>query len=107
MSNMSNSNIPESPSAESSESFGNVLSQFERSHTIKPAEGLRDGTVVSVTADSIVVDIGLKTEGLLPLTEFSGDRGAVKPGDKLQVSDPEGYYLLTRSKATRPTDWAA
>jgi small subunit ribosomal protein S1 len=111
MSNMSNSNIPESPSAESSESFGNVLSQFERSHTVKPAEGLRDGTVVSVTADSIVVDIGLKTEGLLPLTEFSGDRGAVKPGDKLQVTikgrDPEGYYLLTRSKATRPTDWAA
>src|SRR5437588_13079837 len=45
---MSNPNIPESPmQAESGESFGTILSQFERSHTSKPAEGLREGTVVS------------------------------------------------------------
>lgn len=46
----------------------------------------------------------------MPLAEFQNDRGAVKPGDKLQVTiksrGPEGYYLLTRSKAARPTDWA-
>src|SRR5437868_9439733 len=109
---MSNPNIPESQTrADSGESFGSILSQFERSHTSKAAEGLREGTVVSVLSDSVVVDLGFKTEGALPLSELQNDRDAVKPGDKLQVTikgrDPGGYYLLTRSKAARPTDWAA
>jgi small subunit ribosomal protein S1 len=109
---MFNPNIPESPTtAESGESFGSVLSQFERSHTSKAAEGLREGTVVSVSSDSVFIDLGFKTEGVLPLSEFQSDREAVKPGYKLQVTmkgrDPEGYYLLTRSKVSRPTDWAA
>jgi len=109
---MSNPNIPESETrAESGESFGSILSQFERSHTSKAAEGLREGTVVSVSSDAVVVDLGFKTEGALPLSEFQNDRDAVKPGDKLQVTikgrDPGGYYLLTRSKASRPADWTA
>jgi len=108
---MTKSSIRESPTpSELNESFGSILSQFERSHTAKAAEGLREGTVVSVSADSVFVDIGFKTEGVLPLSEFQND-SAVKPGDKLQVTikgrDPEGYYQLTRSKAARPTDWAA
>jgi len=108
---MSNPNSPESPMrAESGESFGSILSQFERSHAAKAADGLREGTVVSVSSDSVFIDLGLKTEGILPLLEFQND-AAVKPGDKLQVTikgrDPGGYYLLTRSKAARPTDWAA
>jgi len=109
---MSNPNVPESPvKAEPGESFGTILSQFERSHTPKSAEGLREGTVVSVSSDSVFIDLGFKTEGVLPLSEFQNDRETLKPGDKLQVTikgrDPEGYYLLTRSKAARPTDWAA
>ena len=109
---MSNSDIPESPTrAESGESFGSILSQFERSHTSKAAEGLREGTVVSVSSDSVFIDLGFKTEGFLSLSEFQNDRDAVKPGDKLQVTikgrEVGGYYQLTRSKAARPTDWAA
>src|SRR6266581_5086902 len=108
---MTKSSIRESPTpSELNESFGSILSQFERSHTAKAAEGLREGMVVSVSADSVFIDLGLKTEGILPLSEFQND-SAVKPGDKLQVTikgrDPGGYYLLTRSKAARPTDWAA
>lgn len=97
--------------SEPGESFGNILSQFERSHATKKTEGLREGTVVSVSSDSVFVDLGFKTEGVLPLSEFPGDEQSVKAGDKLQVTikgrDPEGYYLLTRSKAARPADWAA
>src|SRR5882672_11217906 len=109
---MSNPDTPESsPSQELDESFENILSHFERSHTVKQAEGIREGTVVSVSADSAFIDIGFKTEGLLPLSELQKNDEAVKPGDKLQVMikgrDPEGYYQLTRSKAARPTDWAA
>src|SRR6266705_5107870 len=109
---MSNSDIPESPPrAESGESFGSILSQFERSHTSKAAEGLREGTVVSVSSDSVFIDLGFKTEGVLSLSEFQNDSDAVEPGDKLQVTikgrEVGGYYQLTRSKAARPTDWAA
>ncbi len=109
---MSKLNISKAPvKADSSESFGTILSQFERSHTSKSAEGLREGTVVSLSSDSVFIDLGFKTEGVLPLSEFPSDQKAVKTGDKLQVTikgrDPEGYYLLTRSKAARPTDWAA
>jgi len=109
---MSKPNTSEAPvNAESGESFGVMLSQFERSHATKNTEGLREGTVVSVSSDSVFVDLGFKTEGVLPVSEFPSDQESVKPGDKLQVTikgrDPEGYYLLTRSKAARPTDWAA
>ena len=107
---MSNPHVPESAAAPD-ESFGDILSQFEQSHAATRAQGSREGTVVSVSPESIVLDIGLKTEGILLLSEFQNDREAVKPGDKLQVTikgrDPEGYYQLTRSKAARPKDWAA
>jgi small subunit ribosomal protein S1 len=109
---MSKTNTSDSPvMAESGESFGALLSQFERSRTPKNAEGLREGTVISLSADSVFIDLGFKTEGVLPLSEFPADREAAKTGDKLQVTikgrDPEGYYLLTLSKAARPADWAA
>src|SRR5437762_2347949 len=109
---MPNPNIPEVPIAtEANESFVDILTQFEKSHTTKRVEGSREATVISVLEDSVVLDIGFKTEGVLPLAELGKDRETVKPGDKLQVTikgrDPEGYYQLTRGKVVRPTDWAA
>jgi len=67
--------------------------------------------VITVTADSVLLDIGFKTEGILPLTAFQGAGESVKPGDKVLVTvkgrDPEGYYELVRGKVERPTDWAS
>jgi small subunit ribosomal protein S1 len=110
LSDMSNPDNQElSTSVDTGESFANILSQFESSHKTKQAEGIREATVISVTADSVVLDIGFKTEGVLPLPELGKE--TVKPGDKLQVTikgrDPEGYYQLTRGKVSRPTDWNA
>ena len=117
---MSNPNIPESQSnsesqldPESSESFGDLLSQFEQSHSHKIENGSRqlEGTVVTVSAESVLLDIGYKTEGILPLTAFEGTGETPKPGDKFPVTvkgrDPEGYYELTRFKIARPTDWTS
>jgi small subunit ribosomal protein S1 len=92
------------------ESFKDIFSQYEQSHSRKSESGTprREGTVIAVTADSIVLDIGFKTEGVLPLTAFPADKPP-SPGDKVQVSvkgrDPEGYYELTRGKIERVTDW--
>ena len=111
---MSNPESTESqPVNESSESFKDLLSQFEKSRSRKPAEAGkgREGTVIAVTSDSVLVDIGFKTEGILPLAAFRGAKEAVKAGDKLLVSikgrDPEGYYELSLGKIERPTDWGS
>src|ERR1700677_2486862 len=114
---MSNPNISPPPTTEEqSESFGNILSQFEQDHTVQRTEGIREGTVVSVSADSVFIDIGMKSEAILPLAEVQTNElekkdKAVKPGDKLQVTikgrAPEGYFELTLSKAARPADWSA
>src|ERR1700694_455418 len=116
--NTSNLDTPESmPAAESTESsstesFKDIFSQYEQSHSRKSEAGnqRREGTVIAVTADSVILDIGFKTEGVLPLTAFPADKPP-KPGDRLQVTvkgrDPEGYYELTRGKVERPTDWAS
>ncbi len=107
---MSNPETPETTS-ESNESFKDILSQFEQSKSRRPDEARqgREGTVIAVTADSVLVDVGFKTEGILPLAAFQSE--TVKPGDKLVVSikgrDPEGYYQLTRGKSERPKDWAS
>src|ERR1700722_600121 len=106
---------PETPEAtpESNESFKDILSQFEQSKSPRPEEARRgrEGTVIAVTADSVLVDVGFKTEGILPLAVFQSAGETVKPGDKLVVSikgrDPEGYYQLTRGKSERPKDWAS
>ena len=110
---MPNPEVPESqPTQEPNESFQDILSQFEHSKSRPPgARQGREGTVVAVTTDSVLVDIGFKTEGILPLAAFPSADAMVKPGDKLLVSikgrDPEGYYELTRGKSERPKDWAA
>src|ERR1700686_3295169 len=94
------------------ESFKDIFSEYEQSHSrkVEPGTPRREGTVIAVTAGPIVLDIGFKTEGVLPLTAFPADKPP-KPGDRLQVTvkgrDPEGYYELTRGKVERPTDWAS
>jgi small subunit ribosomal protein S1 len=115
--------VPESASADgpvksmpiessAAESFKDIFSQYEQSHSRKKEAGAqgREGTVIAMTADSIVLDIGFKTEGVLPLTAFPPDKPP-KAGDRIQVTvkgrDPEGYYQLTRGKVERPTDWAS
>jgi small subunit ribosomal protein S1 len=112
---MSNPSAPESqqPLAELNESFEQVLSRYEQSHSHKSGDGSKQlqGTVIAVSAESVFVDIGFKSEGILPLAAFAGDREPPKAGDRLLVSvkgrDPEGYYELSRGKVERPTDWAA
>lgn len=109
---MSESNLPSSSGArEPKASFGDILSQFEQGHIAKTGAGSREGVVVSISSDSLFLDIGFKTEGVLPLNELGNDQKAAKAGDRLQVTikgrDPDGYYLLTLGKVARPTDWVA
>jgi small subunit ribosomal protein S1 len=106
---------PKSPTTnEPDESFGDILSEYEQSHTHRiREEGKRglEGTVVAITGESVFLDIGYKTEGIIPLAEFQATGDTLKAGDKMPVSikgrDPEGYYELSRIKVERPKDWSA
>src|SRR5271165_702618 len=107
---MSDSNNPEIPeSTEPTESFDQLLSEYEREHARVSEDGARqlEGTVVAVTADAVLLDIGFKSEGTLPLADFED----AKPGDKIIVSvkgrDADGYYTLSRTRIAQPTDWSA
>jgi small subunit ribosomal protein S1 len=111
---MSKPSISDSPSpAEDNESFGDLLSQFEQNHSRKAEDGSKqiEGTVIALTPESVLLDIGFKSEGILPLTAFAGTDEAVKPGDKIVVSvkgrDPDGYYELSHFKTALPKDWSS
>ena len=70
-----------------------------------------DATVVAVTADSVYLDIGYKTEGMLPLSSFGAHEKAVEAGDVVRVTvkgrDGDGYYELTRQKTAVPKDYSS
>jgi small subunit ribosomal protein S1 len=108
---MSNPETPETnPITENAESFGEILSQFQKSHSRK-AEGAKQiqATVISVTPESVFFDIGYKSEGILPIAALQGQ--TLNPGDKVSVTvkgrDADGYYELSRFKVERPMDWDA
>lgn len=108
---MSGPEIPETqPVPESTESFGDILSQYTKSNSRK-TEGSRQlqGTVIAVNAEAVFFDIGYKSEGILPLAALQGE--TLKPGDKALVTvkgrDLDGYYELSRFKVERPMDWSA
>jgi small subunit ribosomal protein S1 len=108
---ISNPDTPETqPVAESAESFGDILSQYQKIHSRK-TEGSRQlqATVIAVNAEAVFFDIGYKSEGILPLAALQGE--TLKPGDKALVTvkgrDLDGYYELSRFKVERPMDWTA
>ena len=95
------------------ESFGDILSQFEQAHSHRAEErgkGLQ-GTVIAITGESVFLDIGFKTEGIIKLADFQAAGETVQPGDKVAVSvkgrSEEGYYELSRLKVERPKDWSS
>ncbi len=73
------------------------------------------GYVVKVTANEVLVDIGAKSEGAVPISQIPTVDGkvTVKPGDTLEVTvergqlTPEGYVVLSHHKASNSKAWDA
>ena len=106
----SDTNTATQASPENTESFGEILSQFQKTHSRKTEDARQlEGTVIAVTAEAVFFDIGFKSEGILPLSALQGE--TLKPGDKARVTvkgrDLDGYYELSRFKVERPMDWSA
>jgi small subunit ribosomal protein S1 len=77
------------------------------------AEGdIVHGKVLKLTPSEVVIDIGYKSEGLLPIGEVTSynNEVTVKPGDEIDVflerlEDASGYVILSREKAERMLVW--
>jgi small subunit ribosomal protein S1 len=106
--------VPEPIPEEPVESFADIFSDFQRTHSRREGSQIR-GTVVALTADTVLVDIGYKSEGILPTTAFPVDKTtgthSIKAGDTLQVSvkgrDEDGYYQLSLFRTAIPKDWTS
>jgi small subunit ribosomal protein S1 len=98
---------------DSTESFGSLLSQFEKTHggQSKTEASQKEGIVISISSDSVFLDIGSKIEGVLSRGEFENNAQGIAVGDRFPVSvkgrNEEGYYALSRLKIAQPTDWSS
>ena len=69
-------------------SFGDVLRQFEAEHhNVQGPEAALEGTVLSVSADGIVVDVGRKMEGVLRGDLTALERSSVSPKEIVAVKN--------------------
>lgn len=67
------------------------------------------GRIVEITKDHVVIDVGLKSEGLVPIAEFS-DPNDIALGSAVEVlldqpEDDQGQIVLSREKAERVRQW--
>jgi small subunit ribosomal protein S1 len=93
------------------ESFAQLFEQSIANQRIKPGMILT-GLIVSVGDDMVVVNVGLKSEAVIPLEQFKNERGEieVKAGDSVEVAldameDGTGETRLSREKAKRARTW--
>ncbi|MCZ6726072.1 MAG: 30S ribosomal protein S1 [Acidobacteria bacterium] len=78
------------------------------------AEGeIVTGKVIEITSNDVVIDVGYKSEGLIPIQEFTSFAGelGVEVGDEVEVlleraEDIEGHVLLSKRKAERLKVWS-
>ncbi len=101
----------------SMEDFAAALESFDREQAAEAAAQAFDdttvvsGTVIKLTDKHVVVDVGLKSEGLIPLEQVLDHTGQpkLKPGDAVEVvierEEAEGGYLLSYEKAQRHRVW--
>jgi len=93
------------------ESFAELLDQSFQE--ITSLEGsVVTGTVLSIEKDMILIDVGLKSEGRVPIREFGNndDELNIKVGDQVEVfierlEDANGQAILSREKARREESW--
>ena len=93
------------------ENFADLLAEsFAENTTIEGS--VVTGTVVGVSDDYVTIDVGLKSEGRVPLKEFAapGQDAEIQVGDSVEVyvermEDREGAAMLSREKARREEAW--
>ena len=92
--------------------YEHLLAQYENSFKNLQEGQIIRGRVLTVTPSEVIVDIGYKSVGMIPVsvfTDFSGNV-LVKPGDAVDVllertEDQNGYVVLSKDKAEKMKVW--
>jgi small subunit ribosomal protein S1 len=94
-----------------SESFAELFEQSFANQQMRPG-AIVTGTVVDIRSDVVVVNAGLKSEGVIPIEQFRNEQGEleVSVGDSVEVAldameDGFGETRLSREKAKRARAW--
>ncbi len=94
-----------------SESFAELFEQSQIDIKMRPGSIVR-GTVIEVRPDNVIVNAGLKSEGVIPIEQFYDESGHVEVvvGDEVEVAldaveDGFGVTRLSREKAKRAKAW--
>ncbi|MSP53693.1 MAG: 30S ribosomal protein S1 [Gammaproteobacteria bacterium] len=94
-----------------SENFADLFAESMSNQQLSPGT-LITAKIVRITNDHIVVNAGLKSEGVIPLVQFLNAQGelTVQPGDEVEVvieklEDGFGETILSRDKAKRAETW--
>ncbi len=93
------------------ESFAELFEQSQVNINLKPGS-IVSGIVVEIRSDVVVINAGLKSEGIVPIEQFYNEKGEleVKLGDEVKVAldaleDGFGETRLSREKAKRSLVW--
>ena len=93
------------------ENFADLLAESFSESTSVEGSVVR-GTIISIESDNAIIDVGLKSEGRIPLKEFTapGQDPELQVGDTVEVyvermEDKDGQALLSREKARREEAW--
>lgn len=94
-----------------SESFAELFEESLTKSELRPG-AIMGGTVLEITSDFVIVNAGLKSEGIIPKSQFLNNEGVleVKIGDVVEVAldsieDGWGETRLSREKAKRNQAW--
>ncbi len=93
------------------ENFADLLAESFSESTSVEGSVVR-GTIIGIESDNVIIDVGLKSEGRIPLKEFTapGQDPELQVGDTVEVyvermEDKDGQALLSREKARREEAW--
>ena len=96
----------------SREEYQKLLEMYDESMRNLTEGEIVPGRVIGITSNSVIIDVGYKSEGLVPIEEFLDREGnlTVSEGEEVDVllektEDLEGHVLLSRMKAQRMRRW--
>ena len=91
------------------ESFASLFEETFASQTIKTGSIIK-GTIIAIDSEFVTVSAGLKSEAIIPLSQFGSEKSDITIGEEIEVSldsfeDGFGETKLSREKALRARSW--
>ncbi len=86
-----------------------MMVEYEKSITRLEEGGIVKGKIIDITSTEVIVDIGYKSEGVIPISEFRS-RENLKVGDEIDVlleskENDDGMVVLSKEKVERALGW--